>query len=147
MECIANTQIIHMEETGITKRTIGLQTHVSSSCILTQRFAENFLLLVAQAYALYVTYSNQSPSKSAKIVEQPNCSNQVSEADKIGCLIWVSGGKQLLFLIKTTLNQGIGDTYFLSKKICVKPWTVLIEIMLSGDPLYVFSKQFWPHCV
>ena len=24
MECIGNTQIIHMEETGITKRTIGL---------------------------------------------------------------------------------------------------------------------------
>ena len=26
VECIGNTQIIHMEETGITQRTIGLMT-------------------------------------------------------------------------------------------------------------------------
>ena len=28
VECIGNTQIIHMEETGITQRTIGLMLYV-----------------------------------------------------------------------------------------------------------------------
>ena len=72
-----------------------------------------------------------------------NYSNQVSQADKIGCLIWVSGGKKIHFLIKTVLNQGIHAISF--QKIGVKLGTVLIETVLSGDPLYVTFRDLERH--
>ena len=34
VECIGNTQIIHMEETGMTQRTIGLINDILSYCVL-----------------------------------------------------------------------------------------------------------------
>jgi hypothetical protein len=55
----------------------------------------------------------------------------VSQAEKNGPLIWVSGGKKFVFLIKTVLNGGIRAISL--KKKCVTPQTVLIE---TGDSLY-----------
>ena len=46
-------------------------------------------------------------------------------------LIWVSGGKKCVFLIKTVLNGGICANFS-----SFKSGTMLIETVLSGDPLY-----------
>ena len=47
----------------------------------------------------------------------------------------------MTFSVKTVLNQGIRSVLFPFKKIRVKPGTVLIETVLSGDPLYKHCRE------
>ena len=60
---------------------------------------------------------------------------QVLQVQKRACLIWVSGGKKKN-PIKTVPNRGIRAIFFFGKKR-VKPRTVLVETVLSRDPLYL----------
>ena len=53
VECIGNTQIIHMEETGMTQRTIGLINDILSYCVLVDariRASNKYLSLLLSYY-------------------------------------------------------------------------------------------------
>jgi hypothetical protein len=64
---------------------------------------------------------------------------QVSHVEKSGCMMWVFSGKKYFFLIKTVLNQGI--CAISCRKPRVKPGTVMIEIVPSGEPLYLVQNN------
>ena len=64
----------------------------------------------------------------------------MSQADKIGCLIRVSGGKQWLLLIKTMLNWGIRAISF-RKKSVLNRGPCWLKLCYPGTPC--IGLQWW----
>ena len=73
VECIGNTQIIHMEETGMTQRTIGLVcTVVKSKVNISQNFVAfseymNFRIWLSESCKIYLQHRDPlKPTKKNK---------------------------------------------------------------------------------